>query len=345
MMNDRPADPYADRVIIPLPLQLFLAVFAVLLVWLLSNVILLITLAALLALVLRGSADWLAPRVHLPGRLVLALLTLGTIALAVVFGYWSGPKLVQQAQELVSRLVSQYDALRAVLNASPWGKPILQMLASTQITGARLVGPATSVLWFTFSMIAGLVLLFVTLLYFASSPQPYVNGLLHLVPLSRRRRAREVLEMLGQTLRLWVLGQLVDMLTVGGLAAIGLSVLGVPDPYALAILAGLFTFVPYFGAIIAGIPAVVIAMTVSWETALWTLAVYVGCHIIEGYIVAPLVQAHLVELPPAVCILGMAVTGTLFGPLGIVLGTPLAAIALVLVREVYVRDLLGDEGV
>jgi predicted PurR-regulated permease PerM len=139
-----------------------------------------------------------------------------------------------------------------------------------------------------------------------------------------------------------VLGQLVDMITVGVLAAIGLRLAGVPEPYALGLLAGLFTFIPYFGAIIAAIPAIIVALTVSWMTALWVVVTFLACHTAEGYLVAPLVQRRLLDLPPALGIIAMAVMGGLFGPLGVVLGTPVAAAGLVLVREVYLAGVLGD---
>ncbi len=132
------------------------------------------------------------------------------------------------------------------------------------------------------------------------------------------------------------------MLVVGTMAAVGLLLLGVPAPYALGVVAGLLTFIPYLGAVAAGVPAVLVAITVGWTTALWTVGVYTACHLVEGYIVAPLVQRRLIHLPPALTILSMTVMGALFGILGVILGTPLAALGLVLVREVYVKDTLGD---
>jgi predicted PurR-regulated permease PerM len=170
----------------------------------------------------------------------------------------------------------------------------------------------------------------------------YLDGTVRLFPPRHRPLARTVLEEIGHDLRRWLLGQFVDMVTVGGLSAIGLYFLGVPVPFALAVLAGLFTIVPYFGALAAGIPGVLVAMTQSWMAALWVILIFLGCHIIEGYIVSPLVQGRLVRMPPAVIIGSMTVAATLFGPLGIVLGTPLAVMALVLVRRVYLEHILGD---
>ena len=70
--------------------------------------------------------------------------------------------------------------------------------------------------------------------------------------------------------------------------------------------------------------------------------IFTVAHVVEGYIVAPLVQRNTVDLPPALTILSMTVLGTLFGTLGVILGAPVAAAGLVLVREVYVGGVLGD---
>ena len=112
----------------------------------------------------------------------------------------------------------------------------------------------------------------------------------------------------------------------------------------MAVIAGLFTFVPYFGPIVSAIPAIIVAATISWSKVFWVVAICLVCHGIEGYIVAPFVQRRTVELPPALTILSMAILAALFGGLGLVVATPVVASVLVIVREVYVRDMLGDPG-
>ena len=74
-----------------------------------------------------------------------------------------------------------------------------------------------------------------------------------------------------------------------------------------------------------------------------TAIVFALCHLVEGYIVSPLVQDRMVRLPPALLILSMTFIGSLFGPMGVVLATPMAAAGLVLVSEFYDVDVLKDE--
>ena len=194
-------------------------------------------------------------------------------------------------------------------------------------------------------MLAAVVVIIVTAVYLAAAPELYVQGVLHMFPFRMRSRLREVMECTGEILRLWVLGQLVDMAAVGVLAGVGMLALGVPAPFALGVLSGLLTFIPYFGAILAAVPATLLALTVSLPTAFWALGIYMLCHCIEGYVIAPLVQRRLVHLPPALTVMSMTVAGALFGLLGLALGTPLAAAALTMVRMLYVEDVLNDNTV
>jgi predicted PurR-regulated permease PerM len=68
---------------------------------------------------------------------------------------------------------------------------------------------------------------------------------------------------------------------------------------------------------------------------------YTGCHLVDGYVVSPLVSRRTVRLPPVVTVLSMAVLGELYGFLGILVATPLTAAIILLIREIYVRDILG----
>ncbi len=313
-----------------------------LLLWLFSHVFLLLFFAVLLACTLRGAADGLARLTHLPAGLMLALISLALLALAGCGAWWIGPQLAQQGTDLVNKLSGEIDQLSQRYGSTKWGMTVMQHLSGSKPSAQQLSAPAFKVLGLTLAALGDLVLLAITALYLAISPELYQRGILRLVAVRHRPRALEILREVGRTLRRWLLGQMVDMAVVGIMTAIGMKVLGVPVPLALGVLAGLLTFIPYFGAAMAGVPAVLIALTVSPVTALYAVGVFVLCHLVEGYALSPLVQRRLVELPPALTLLSMAAAGSLFGPLGIVLGTPMAAAAMVTIREGYVVEILGD---
>jgi predicted PurR-regulated permease PerM len=198
-------------------------------------------------------------------------------------------------------------------------------------------------------LLEGLVALFVVVvvgIYLAAQPRFYLDGLLMLFPHAKRPRLREVAARVGFTLRWWMIGQLVPMLAIGAITAIGLKLIGVELWLILGLLTGLFNFIPNFGPLIAGVPAVLLALASPEQgpqKALWVVALFVASQNLEGYVLTPLVQRRAVQLPPALTILTQVLLGMLLGAIGVVLAAPLTAAAVVMVKMLYVEDVMGDD--
>jgi predicted PurR-regulated permease PerM len=293
-------------------------------IWLFHDELLLVFLAVLLAVSLRGAANRVAQRTPLSAHWAMALIMIVVVLLIVGFCMWVGPQLIQQGHDLVKALTNEGTDLAKRYGQTKWGASLLQKINSSGgETAQKLAAPVMTIA--------------------SSTPDLYVKGLVTLVPPPHRERTHDVLNKVAHVLRWWFLGQLIDMAVVGVLTVFGLVIIGMPMALALGVLAGVLTFVPYFGAILAAIPAVAIALGQGLHMTVLTLIVFAICHVVEGYIVSPLVQDRMVRLPPALLILSMTFIGSLFGPMGIILATPLAAAGLVLVSEFYVVDVLKDE--
>jgi predicted PurR-regulated permease PerM len=312
-------------------------------IYLFYNELLLVLLAILLAVSLRGAAERVAKHSPLSIHWALALIVILVVLAIVGFCMWVGPQLVQQGHDLVKSLTQEFNDLKARYGQSGIGKQVMQKVSSGGSDAQSLAAPLIKVAGSTVGAIAAFFVLVVTMLYFASNPDLYVKGIVTLMPKPRRARVREVMGKVAHVLRWWFLGQLIDMAVVGALSVAGMLIIGLPMALALGVLAGLLTFVPYFGAILAAIPALAIAAGQGTHMLLLTAVVFAVCHLVEGYIVSPLVQDRMVRLPPALLILSMTFVGALFGPMGVVLATPIAVAGLVLVSELYVVDALGDE--
>ncbi|WP_284944835.1 AI-2E family transporter [Acidisoma cladoniae] len=312
-------------------------------IYLFYNELLLVLLAILLAVSLRGAAERVAKHSPLSIHWALALIVILVVLAIVGFCMWVGPQLVQQGHDLVKSLTQEFNDLKARYGQSGIGKQVMQKVSSGGSDAQSLAAPLIKVAGSTVGAIAAFFVLVVTMLYFASNPDLYVKGIVTLMPKPRRARVREVMGKVAHVLRWWFLGQLIDMAVVGALSVAGMLIIGLPMALALGVLAGLLTFVPYFGAILAAIPALAIAAGQGTHMLLLTAVVFAICHLVEGYIVSPLVQDRMVRLPPALLILSMTFVGALFGPMGVVLATPIAVAGLVLVSELYVVDALGDE--
>ena len=205
-----------------------------------------------------------------------------------------------------------------------------------------IVSRITGIVSGTLGLLGYGVLIFFIGLFFAAQPGVYLDGIVKLAPLSKRPRAREALTAAGDALTWWLVGKFISMAIIGVLTGLGLWLLGIELAISLALLAAVLTFIPNFGPIIAAIPAVLIGLLQSPLTAVWVVALYVAIQTIESYLITPLIQQRTVSLPPALTITTQLLMGVLLGGMGLALATPLTAAGLVLVRMLYIEDLLGD---
>jgi predicted PurR-regulated permease PerM len=132
------------------------------------------------------------------------------------------------------------------------------------------------------------------------------------------------------------------MAFVGIVTGIGLALLGMPMALTFGILAGLLDFVPNFGPLLAALPVVLLALVQSPTQALWVVLLYVGVQTLEAYLISPLVERRTASVEPAAIIGSQLLAAVLLGGPGVVLATPIAAVTLVLVRMLYLEDVLGE---
>lgn len=317
-----------------------IAAAMLLLLWALADVMLLVFLAILIGAILRALARRAARYTHLPQSAALACVIVVLIGGVGVLIYYLGPLLAAQGETLWKTVLHQIDAIRRGDGHSDWAQWLLQRLSAWSAVGGPLATFARSFITLTTSGLIEVLVMCVAALYFAIDPELYLGGVVLLLPRRHRARGRKILLDAGRALVLWSAGQFIDMLVVGTIVAIGFSVLHLPLAFGLAVLAGLLTFVPFLGALVAAVPALLVGFATGWHTAIWVIVVFVCCHIVEAYIVGPSVQRRTVRLPPALTILSMTCLGSIFGLLGVILGAPLAAVLLVVIREAYVSDVL-----
>jgi predicted PurR-regulated permease PerM len=194
----------------------------------------------------------------------------------------------------------------------------------------------------TFGVIGNLAVIMVIGVFLAAQPQIYRDGAVKLVALPSRRRFGEVLDEIGRTLRFWLIGQFVTMCIIGVVVWAALAAVGMPGAILLALTAALFNFIPVIGPIFAGIPIVLVAMSQDWWVVAYALGVYIFVQMLEGNVLTPLIQRRAVSMPPALIMASLVIMGLLFGIVGVVLATPLAAVIMIAVKRLYIEDVLGD---
>lgn len=203
-----------------------------------------------------------------------------------------------------------------------------------------LAGRIASAGSFILNALSALVLAVVGGFFMAADPGLYRHGVVKLLPASQQARAEEALLASGRALRLWLGAQLVSMTIVGTLVGLGTWAIGLPSPLALGLFAGLAGFVPLIGAVVGAVPGLLLALAEGGTTFLWTGLLFIAVQQVESNMILPLVEKHLVSMPPALLLFAVVAIGLVFGIPGVLLAAPLTVVGFVLVKQLYVRDLL-----
>lgn len=338
--DQRGEDRFLRRVLL-----VFLVAVAVLILWRLSEVLVVAFGAVLLSLVLRGIGAWIGKLLGIQTPIAIAMVVLVMVALLALLAWLFGSQVHGQLEDIAKQLPQIVDQLTGRLSQEPLGQYLIQHAGGVNISGATGAA-ASSVAHAAKSLSRGTgfsVLGFFTGIYIAFQPGRYRRGLLALVPPRHRARAQEFLEVAGTSLQRWVLAQSAVMLFVGICVGFGLSALGVRSALALGLLDGLFSFVPVIGPLIACVPAILLALAHSPLLAVYTVALYLGVHLLEGYLVTPLIQSHALSLPPVVTLFAAIAFGSLLGPLAVVFAAPMAVLVMVAFGVFYVEGVLGEK--
>lgn len=162
-------------------------------------------------------------------------------------------------------------------------------------------------------------------------------GLLKLVPIRLRPGALDLAKAIDRDLSGTIRGQLVICMINGALTTIGLLILHVKFAITIGFVAGVFSLIPVFGAMMSSIPAVLIALTQSPWTALAVIGVIIIIHLIEANLLNPNILGHTVELHPAIIVFSIIVGEHFFGPVGLLFGVPAAAIIRSVLKYFYLK--------
>ena len=308
-----------------------------LIAWRLSPVVLMFFGTAVVAAILLSAAGLVRRFTPLGPKASLAIAGLTLAAAIAGFLYFLGSRiaadvsaLTQKVPQMLNDLGSRFGVNDLWAQAADFGR---------QGWFADVFGYVPNVL----SGITLLILVVFAGVFLASNPEMYREGLAKLVPGEHRDRARRVLNHSGRALQLWLVGKLIAMAVVGAATTGGLLLLGVPNAVGLGFIAGLFEFVPFVGPLLSFVPAGLVALSQGSGSFWWVLGLYVLIQQLESNLLVPLIQERTVDLPPVLGMFAIVAMGMLFGPLGIVLGIPVTIVAMVAVKELYLRETLGEE--
>jgi predicted PurR-regulated permease PerM len=320
-----------------------------------AHVLILLFIGLLLSLYLRAVAGWLERRLHVPDHLAFAMSLLLSLAGVVAIFWILVPPVITQTQALIKVLPSYISGWEAGIERTVSRVPALRDYwkpGEHKILFAfydELSGTFTSLPTRVLSVVQGAISIFsiaVIAIYLSLHPALYREWLIALFPPIHRDLVRDVLGDLGDTLRSYMVGQLLVMAFLAALTAIFLYVLDVPYWLTFGIFTGLVSIIPFFGTLLSTtLPALFVLNGPNGGVrALLVLGVGVVVHLIEGNIVSPYAMSKKVDLPPVLTIMAVLIMGQLLGGIGLIVALPTLAMLMVIVRRILITRIYEGQG-
>ncbi|WP_375205487.1 AI-2E family transporter [Hyphococcus sp.] len=310
----------------------------------LSTLLFLIAGAIVIAVIIHLIADPLRKHLKVPPKLGVFIAVIFLILIVAGASYLFGAKGADQFDRLAENLPEAVSKIQSTLSSGPFGEAVTNAItgnggaSAVDIAGfvrGMIGGVLTSLVYLISTATVGVIL--------AMYPEHYRDGALKLLPPRLRPRVREAVNLSGQSLKGWLVGQLIAMAIIGTLTSLGLMLIGLPSWLALGLVAGLAQFVPVVGPILSALPGLILAASIDATMLLHALLVYVGVQQLESNFITPFVMRQTASIPMALTVFSIIGFGMLFGGLGALLATPITVAAYVLIQKLYIEDEFGDD--
>ncbi len=308
----------------------FALTISTLILWYTADVFFLAFASILLALLLNSIGHLTQKLIRLP---YIPSLLIGLFVITGIFTliFWLYTPLIvdqfeQLAQDLPAAALSLRDAFLAYLPENLFSTENLKQEFSQ--SRETIFTQVMTIFSSTVGTLIGFIVFVIVGFYLTMMPGRYLKGFMFMMPEKKTQRIWKALQRIGTSLRYWLLGKILSMIAIGILTCLGLWLLDIPLAFVLGLLAGLLTFIPYVGPILAAIPAVLIAFASNPIHAVYVILLYIGIHIVEGYFITPVIEQKTVFIPPALTIMAQILTFALFGGIGLALASPLVVVIL-----------------
>ncbi|MFD2874701.1 AI-2E family transporter [Mucilaginibacter ximonensis] len=315
-----------------------LLVVTILVIRVAFDILLMVLAGSLIATYFHGLGDAIQRRSKLTRKPAMIIAVAITIIFVGTLFWFMGTKISAQVAELSNTLPHTINNVRSKLSQTSWGQSILKNFSGDS-TSQKMMSTAQGFFSTTFGVLGDIYIILFLGIFFTANPSLYKDGILVLVPHSRKKLGKHILDRVSLSLKGWLKGTLFSMLCVTILIGTALSIVGMPVALILALITGLLEMVPSIGSLVAMIPGVLLAFTVSTNMAILVAIIYITSQTIVANIITPLIQKKMINLPPALTLISQLIMGSVSGALGVILAVPLLAIMIILVDELYVKKI------
>lgn len=252
--------------------------------------------------------------------------------------------LMARLPELSSKLQSDsMDLFGKGRNSFPLLPSSVGSLINDTITGIMtfVSGMVKNLLTSTLQIVAnlfGLIVVPFLSFYFLKDWRDLTNMAVNIFNDATRPKARQVLNHIGNALSAYVSGLWKLSLLAGFSVSIALVICGIPYSLVFGFIAMLAETIPVVGPLIAAVPAIFVAYTISPTSAFYLLLFYAVYYTLDGQVFTPIIMGKKIDLHPVIIIIALLISAKLFGIIGMLFAVPVAAVYRVLYKELWHDD-------
>lgn len=281
---------------------------------------------------------------------VIVFLLLFTV-LGLVISYLV-PRLTTQVEQLVSRTPKYLNEVQAYLtdltkrtNRPAWTDNIDLTEYIRNLEGSLngilrgFMGSLTTSLGSMIGAVTSITVTIITvpfvLFYMLKDGPKLLPTIKRILPTKRADVISELLVKMSDTISKYISGQVIECLFVGTFSAIGYGLVGIPYALLIGIFAGITNIIPYLGPYIGLVPAIFVALSMSFKEVILVIIVCIVVQQIDGNLVYPNVIGKSLDIHPLTIIIILLAAGNIAGLLGMILAIPVYAVTKVVVSYVY----------
>lgn len=270
---------------------------------------------------------------HIP-RVLAALITyVGGIVGFIAIFFLLIPPIATDLQQFITRLPSLVEVglteLQAKVGFLPLDSIVIQLQHATTDANSYVDNALTGIFTIGSSLFSGLfafVFVIVISFYLAVQEDGIADALRIVAPKEHEAYVLGLWSRSQRKIGRWLQGQLLLGVIIGVIVFIALTILQVQYAFILAVLSALFEIIPYFGPVMAAIPAIAVATIQEPLLGFLVAGIYVVVQQMENHLIYPQVVRKTVGVPPLLAIIAILIGGKIAGMMGVIIAIPIAVV-------------------
>lgn len=188
-----------------------------------------------------------------------------------------------------------------------------------------------------FQLITALLSLIVISIYLSLDWINIKNRLFEIVPNKYSKKTKEVFNEIENTIGIWIKGQVFLMISVGFISLLGLLILDIDYPLALALISGLLEFIPFIGPVVSAVLAGIVGFSISPIKGISVVILFSLIQQLENNLLVPKIMQRVSGFSPIVILLSILIGSEFFGVLGAIVAVPTMMIAYIFFKILYLK--------